>query len=188
MSDAKAQLPSNEFSSKKSLKHILQSIFHKDSRKKNNKNKKDEIEVNSSNVVPIQPVAPTAQHLLEDFERLSLKKKGANIENENCDNLEDELKKFTVKTININEECRIGRYNSNSSEDSGFSERTITRSKSQESLEDVVESINELKLDDEAKEEKEDGKKKRIQTVFVSRGPVRNNLHCNLAHPYQQVT
>ncbi|KAM3956005.1 uncharacterized protein ACR2FA_010059 isoform 2-T3 [Aphomia sociella] len=156
---ARPQLPMADSTDKKSIAKIIKQFFKKD--KKKEKTIHEHIIVEKPETV--QPKIPTVANILENFKKLELNKQNEE-SNEESDE-EDELKHFTFKVVE--EEGRGERIDSHSSEDSGFSEKAEETDEKEK--EDLVESLNKLKI--------EDGKKtKKLQTVVVSRAPIRNKV------------
>lgn len=166
-----------ENTNKKSLKTLVVSFFRKKKEKPKRKSKNEITEVKTETKEPEQVQKPNiVATILENFDKLNLddKKPAKDDKEDKTTEEEDELENFTFKVI---EETRNERIHSHSSEDSGFSD-----TKDQESVEkekevktetndtdDLAEDLEKLGIDDSKKK-----KEKRLQTVHLSRTPIRH--------------
>ncbi|XP_045456130.1 uncharacterized protein LOC123665953 [Melitaea cinxia] len=172
---------------KKSIKNLLKkpfrALFQKDKYKRESlkQNKDVVVSQNTNEPIPPKPEMQIAV-LLEKFNRLELQKKEEKKHAEDVEE-EDEFKNFSYILVKEEDEKRSARIDSHSSEDSGFADKCTVDSEDEKEDRNLIESLNNLKVDTdvesnsivEAEDKKEDKKKKKLQTVYVSRGPIRNS-------------
>lgn len=172
---------------KKSIKNLLKkpfrALFQKDKYKRESLKQNKDVVVSQNTNEPISP-KPEMQIavLLEKFNRLELQKKEEKKHAEDVEE-EDEFKNFSYILVKEEDEKRSARIDSHSSEDSGFADKCTVDSEDEKEDRNLIESLNNLKVDTdvesnskvEAEDKKEDKKKKKLQTVYVSRGPIRNS-------------
>ncbi|CAG5051422.1 unnamed protein product [Parnassius apollo] len=175
--DVKPHLPMAE-NDKKSIKSILkkpfQVLFQKDKKKEK---KQVIVEEQKPAAIKSPPKVTPVSVLLENFQKLQIDKKKEEDE-------EDEFKNFSFKVVEEENDRTQVRADSHSSKDSGFSEKSTTEADSEDEKEkQLIDALKDLTV--ETKDEKEK-KKRKIQTVFVSRGPIRNKVgdHGASSHPY----
>lgn len=167
--DVKPHLPMAEHD-RRSIKSILKKPFQALFQKEKKKEKKQVVVAENKPTATAKPapkVTPVSV-LLENFQKLEIEKKDE----------EDELANFTYKVV---EDDRVPvRTDSHSSEDSGFSEKGTAETEEENRL---VDSLKELKVDTKDCKQK---KEKKVQTVFVSRGPDRRKAsdYGATVHPY----
>ncbi|XP_059047579.1 uncharacterized protein LOC131843001 [Achroia grisella] len=158
VSQAKPQLPMADSADKKSIAKIIKKLFRKD--KKKDELKKNERTEEAPETAP--PKQTTVDCILENMKKLELNAKN---DDSDINDEDDELKHFNFKVVE--DEGRAERIDSHSSEDSGFSEKVEEIDEGNK--EELVESLNNLKIDDGRKQ-------KKLQTVVVSRTPIRNRV------------
>lgn len=156
-SPAKPLLPMADTADKKSIAKLIKRLFKKD-KKKDEVVKVDE-KREEQPTVKVDPNTATVANILENIKKLELNDKTPESDED------DELKHFSFKVVE--DEGRGERIDSHSSEDSGFSEKVDDCD--EKCKEELVESLNNLKIDI-------DKKKKKLQTVVVSRTPIRNKV------------
>lgn len=205
MADKAPQKANDTKNPLKSIFQLIQSSFHKGARKKikEKKNNEPEIEEAPQNLEPI--VVTDVKWLIENVDKLTIKKDDTKSDED------DEIKSnFTIKSVKVKNNERSA---SNSSDDSGFSEKTVQKIKSndedevenksfskkiipksrEDSESDVSRHFEKLEIKgpgNDNDDNKDNGKKKKFRTVYLSRGPIKSNCnnYAELAHPYQQVT
>ncbi|KAH9632043.1 hypothetical protein HF086_009012 [Spodoptera exigua] len=170
-----------ENTNKKSLKTLVISFFtkKKEKPKRKSKNEIPEVKVETKTPEPVQNKNIVAT-ILENFDKMNLEdkklvKEEKEKEKSADEEEEDELDNFTFKVI---DEPRNERIHSHSSEDSGFADtkdqetvEKVDKEVKTESKEadDLAEDLEKLGIDNESKKKKE----KRLQTVHLSRAPIR---------------
>nr|XP_049696109.1 uncharacterized protein LOC126054445 [Helicoverpa armigera] len=166
-----------ESTDKKSFKTIIKNLFGK-KKEKPKIDKKEKIEEKPEIKTEVkQPKnTNTVAAILENLDKLHLEDKKP-VKEESSDNEDDELNNFEFKII---EEPFKERIHSHSSEDSGFSDTKEAENvdkpenddkvEKDEQPEDLAEELEKLGLDEDSK------KKKKKQTVCISRGPIKNKL------------
>lgn len=163
-STAKPQLPMAE-NDKKTFKKLLKVFFKKDKKKE----KTTEEPEKTTNDAPKSIAAQTVENL---FQKLVIK-----------DQNDDELSNFTTKIVK--DECRNDRSDSHSSEDSGFAEKLDEEAafdgEDKDKDDDVIEALENLSL---TKDRDDKCKERRVQTVVVSRKPIRPKLGDYKSAPY----
>ncbi|XP_038220361.1 uncharacterized protein LOC119838484 [Zerene cesonia] len=151
---------------KKSIKDILkkpfQAIFNRRDKRKNKTLEKDtdneKIEPEKVKELVVTPVTELLNKLSIKDDEIDLSK--LSIKDDDDD---DEFKNFSCKVI---DDVRCTRLDSHKSDDSGYSEK-------------VGDS------DDEKETKVDDKKKKKVQTVAISRAPIQNkHQYATPAHPY----
>lgn len=183
---------------KKSIKNLLKkpfrALFQKDKRKRESLKQNKDANVSQNTNEPIPPNPIQIAVLLEKFNKLELQKKEEKKHAEDEKEEEDEFKNFSYIVVKEEDEKRSTRIDSHSSEDSGYADKCTVDSEDEKEDRNLIESLNNLKVDTdvksnskvEAEDKKEDKKKKKLQTVYISRGPIRNsaaNFGRSL-HPY----
>ncbi|CAH2065082.1 unnamed protein product, partial [Iphiclides podalirius] len=168
-SEVKPHLPMAD-NDRKSIKSILKKPFQALFQKEKKKEKKQVLVEESKPAAKPAPKVTPVSVLLENFQRLQIDKKDE----------EDEFSNFTYKVVE--EGSAPARTDSHSSEDSGFSEKSVAETSAEEEKQ-LIDALQELKVDTKESKEK---KGKKVQTVFVSRGPVRNKVgdYGASVHPY----
>ncbi|KPJ19909.1 hypothetical protein RR48_01545 [Papilio machaon] len=152
---------------KRSIKNILKKPFRVLFQKEKKKEKKQELKEkeNIQEVKETKPIKVTqVSELLDNLQKLEIKE-------------EDELANFSYKVIKDEERNPI-RTDSHSSEDSGYSEKAQADEKEDE----LIESLKDLKVT----KDDEDKRKKKLQTVYIVRGPTKAKLIDSRTsiHPY----
>ncbi|KAJ8704906.1 hypothetical protein PYW08_012226 [Mythimna loreyi] len=180
-----------ETTDKKSLKTILRSFFAK-KKEKPKIDKKETLEEKPEVIKQVNQIqnSNTVATILENFNKLNLEERKPVKTEIKDDNEEDEFANFTIKVIEETESRneRIHSQSSTNSADSGFSDNkdledaikteneeqpeNNEESENVDQTDDLAEDLDKLGLDDEGKKKKE----KKMQMVFVSRGPVRNKV------------
>lgn len=169
---------------KPNLFKLVRTLFQKKTQKHEEK-QKEKIEPKPKTTLKVTPVAT----LLEEFQKISIKEK-QNINEED----KNELNKFTYTRDRKDSEDdnkeferiepRNDRVGSHSSQDSGYSEQGDQNAKENDQDEketdekdsdDVVKKMEALKI----------GKKK-LQTVFLPRAPIKTNREVPVMHPYSR--
>ncbi|XP_068627406.1 uncharacterized protein [Battus philenor] len=169
--DVKPHLPMAE-SDKKSIKSILKKPFQALFQKERKKDKKQVVVAEKNDAKSPAKVTPV-RTLLEKFQNLEIETK---------EEEEDEFANFSHQVVEEEKDRAPVRTDSHSSEDSGFSEKCPDTSLETEKEEELIESLKELKVNNDDKVKK----KKKIQNVFISRKPVRNKVsdYGATSHPY----
>ncbi|XP_050360065.1 uncharacterized protein LOC126779921 [Nymphalis io] len=186
VSNVQPHLPMAE--DKKSIKNILikpfQALFQKDKQKKEKLKKK---EVENETMKPVEETTPIAT-LLEKFDKLELQNIQIQHSTEVVKKEENEFDNFEYKIIDVDN--RSTRIDSHSSEDSGYAEKIsiLNDSDDEKSEQKLIDSLKNLKVDSDKKVKEGDKRKKKLQTVRVSRGPIRKKAtgFGTSIHPYGQ--
>ncbi|XP_045509009.1 uncharacterized protein LOC123704647 [Colias croceus] len=151
---------------KKSIKDILkkpfQAIFNRKDKRKNKATDKDperdKKETEKVKEIVVTPVTELLNKLSLKDDEIDLSKLSIK------DDDEDEFKNFSCKVI---DDVRCTRLDSHKSDDSGYSEK--------------------IESDDEKDSKVDDKKKKKVQTVAISRAPIQNkHQFVTPAHPYSR--
>ncbi|KAJ8706574.1 hypothetical protein PYW07_012652 [Mythimna separata] len=177
-----------ETTDKKSIKTLLKSLFHK-KKEKPKIDKKEAIEEKPEKSEPKkqQPIqnTNTVATILENFNKLNLEEKKPVKTEVKEEEEDDEFANFTIKVIEEKESRneRIHSQSSTNSGDSGFSDNKDLddiKTENEEPPNDEAENVDQaddLAEDLEKLGLEEDGKKKKKkQTIVLSRGPVRNKV------------
>ncbi|XP_063392039.1 uncharacterized protein LOC134677488 [Cydia fagiglandana] len=167
---------------KPNLFKLVRTLFQKKTQKHEEK-QEEKIVPKPKTTLKVTPVAT----LLEEFQKISIKEKEDKNEDKN------ELNKFSYRERKDSEddnkeferiEPRNDRFGSHSSQDSGYSEHDDQNTKENDQDEketeekdsrDVVKKMEELKI----------GKKK-LQTVFLPRAPIKTTREAPVMHPYSR--
>ncbi|XP_063545162.1 uncharacterized protein LOC134753261 [Cydia strobilella] len=162
---------------KPNLLKLVRTLFQKKTQKHEEK-KEEKRELKPITTLKVTPVAT----LLEEFQKISIKEN--KVKNEEDKN---ELNRFSYRERKDRDdnkeferiESRNDRFGSHSSQDSGYSEHDDPNAKEKDQYEkdseDVVKKMEELKI----------GKKK-LQTVFLPRAPMKTNREVPVMHPYSR--
>ncbi|CAH2083828.1 unnamed protein product [Euphydryas editha] len=186
---------------KKSIKYLLKkpfrALFQKDKHKKDSLTHNKDV-ITQQNIYDVPKPETNIAVLLEKFNKLELQKK----QEQQTEEEEDEFQNFSYIIIKEEDDKRSSRIDSHSSEDSGFADKCIAiDSEDEKEDRNIIDSLKNLKVDTddssegskvEAEDKKEENKKrkKKLQTVYTSRGPIKNrvaNFGTSLhTHPYGQ--
>ncbi|XP_048002937.1 uncharacterized protein LOC125239409 [Leguminivora glycinivorella] len=165
--------PPMEKEKKPNLFKLVRTLFQKKTQKPEEKH--EEKPTQQPKTLKVTPVAT----LLEEFQKINIKD-----EDDQNDEHKNELNKFSYRERKDSEddkeyekiEPRNDRFGSHSSQDSGYSEQDENAKENQdEKDQDVVKKMKELKI----------GKKK-LQTVFLPRAPMKTTREVPVMHPYSR--
>ncbi|XP_047542869.1 uncharacterized protein LOC125075222 [Vanessa atalanta] len=165
---------------KKSIKNLLKKPFQALFQKKDKVKQKREVK-NETATKPTEKTATPISVLLDKFDKLEIEKKEEIKEEEN------EFDNFSYKIIE--DDNRSARIDS-PSDDSGYAEKFSITNDSEDERDELklIDSLKNLKVDPDKKVKEDDKRKRKLQTVLVSRGPIRNRAadFGTSVHPYGQ--